>query len=98
MAYAVIRHYRSSFALMEELGRRPDEVEDLIRGVAGFLQYYLVRTDEGGFSVSVFTDRVGADESVKVAAQWIRDNVPDVAGDPPEVLAGDVTISFAAHA
>jgi hypothetical protein len=30
-----------------------------------------------------------------VAAQFIRDNIPDVAVDPPQVIAGDVMISFA---
>ncbi|MDQ1724437.1 MAG: hypothetical protein QOG52_1465 [Frankiaceae bacterium] len=95
MAYTVIRHYKDSSALMDELERRPDEVESLIRAVAGFQQYYLVRTDGGGFSVSVFDDRVGAEESVRVAAQFIRDNIPDVTVDPPEVIAGDVMISFA---
>jgi heme-degrading monooxygenase HmoA len=98
MAYAVIRHYKGSTALIDELGRRPDQVESLIRGVAGFQQYYLVRSGDGVFSVSVFRDMAGADESVHVAAQWIKENVPDVAGDPPEVIAGEVTISFASTA
>ena len=56
MAYAVIRHYKGSAELIDELGRRPGEVESLIRGVSGFQSYYLVRSDGGGFSVSVFED------------------------------------------
>jgi hypothetical protein len=31
---------------------------------------------------------------VRVARQYIQDNVSDVAGEPPEVLQGEVTISF----
>jgi heme-degrading monooxygenase HmoA len=98
MAYAVIRHYKGSPALIEELGRRREDVESLIRGVGGFQQYYLVRTDDGGFSVSVFADQEGADESVRAARKYIQDNVADVAGDPPEVIAGSVTISFSGSA
>jgi hypothetical protein len=69
-------------------------VENLIRGVSGFQNYYLVRSDDGGFSVSVFEDRAGAEESVKAARQFIQDNVANVAGEPPEVIQGEVTISF----
>jgi heme-degrading monooxygenase HmoA len=94
MAYAVIRNYKGSGELIDELGRRPGEVEDLIRGVSGFQQYYLVRSDDGGFSVSVFEDRAGAEESVKVARQFIQDTLSDVAGAPPEVIQGEVTITF----
>ena len=95
MAYAVIRHYRASAELIDELGRRPGEVENLIRGVPGFQSYYLARSKEGGFSITVFADQAGAEESVRVARQYIQDNVSDVAGEPPEVLQGEVTISFA---
>ena len=95
MAYAVIRHYKGSAELIDELGRRPGEVENLIRGVSGFQSYYLARSTEGGFSISVFADQAGAEESVRAARQYIQDNVSDVAGEPPEVLQGEVTISFA---
>jgi len=94
MAYAVIRHYKGSVELIDELGRRPGEVESLIRGVSGFQSYYLVRSDDGGFSVSVFEDRAGAEESVKAARQYIQENLADLAGEPPEVVQGEVTISF----
>ena len=94
MAYAVIRHYKGSAELIDELGRRAGEVENVIRGVSGFQNYYLVRSDGGGFSVSVFEDRAGAEESVKAARQFIQDNVANVAGEPPEVIQGEVTISF----
>ena len=94
MAYAVIRHYKGSADLIDELGRRTGEVENVIRGVSGFQNYYLVRSDDGGFSVSVFDDRAGAEESVKAARQYIQDTVPDMAGQPPEVIQGEVTITF----
>jgi len=51
------------------LARRTDEVEQLIRGVSGFVSYCLVRTADGGFSVSVFEDRAGTEESNRRAAE-----------------------------
>ena len=95
MAYAVIRHYRASAELIDELGRRPGEVENLIEAFPVSRADYLARSKEGGFSITVFADQAGAEESVRVARQYIQDNVSDVAGEPPEVLQGEVTISFA---
>jgi hypothetical protein len=93
--HAVIRHYRGNSQLFDELERRTDEVETVIRGVSGFVSYYLVRTEDGGgFSVSVFEDKTGTDESIRVAADWVRQNVPQAAGSPPEVMEGRVVLQM----
>ena len=92
--HAVIRHYRSNSQLFDELERRTDDVETVIRGVSGFVGYYLVRTEDGGFSVSVFEDKTGTDESTRVAADWVRQNVPQAAGSPPEVMEGRVILQM----
>ncbi len=93
--HAVIRHYRGNSQLFDELERRTDEVETVIRGVSGFVSYYLVRTEDGGgFSVSVFEDKTGTDESIRVAADWVRQNVPQAAGSPPEVMEGRVILQM----
>ena len=76
------------------LARRTDEVEQLIRGVSGFVSYCLVRTADGGFSVSVFEDRAGTEESNRRAADWIRQNAPQVAGSPPEVIEGEAILQL----
>ena len=90
---AVIRHYKGNSQLFDELERRTDEVEKVIRGVSGFISYYIVRTEDGGgFTVSVFEDKTGTDESIRVAADWVRQNVPQAAGSPPEVLEGRVVL------
>jgi hypothetical protein len=93
--HAVVRHYRGNSQLFDELERRTDEVETVVRGVLGFVSYYLVRTtDGGGFSVSVFEDKSAADESMRVAADWVRQNVPQAAGSPPEVMEGKVVLQI----
>jgi hypothetical protein len=98
MAYAVVRHYQGSSTLMDELERLSSEVEELIRGISGFVAYYLARSEDGGgFSVSVFQDRVGAEESVRAAREFIQEKVPDAAGSPPEVIQGETFIDFAAR-
>ncbi len=92
--HAVIRHYRGNAELFDELERRTDEVEQVIRGVPGFVSYCLVRTGDGGFSVSVHEDESGTEESIRVAADWVRQNVPHVSGSPPEVIEGRVVLQL----
>jgi heme-degrading monooxygenase HmoA len=95
MPYVVIRHYKESTKLIDELEQRSADVENLIKGIPGFIAYNLVRSETGGFSVSVYEDRSGADESVRAAREYLQENLPGVAG-PPEVIQGDAVISFTA--
>ena len=92
--YAVIRHYRGESQLFDELERRTDDVERVIRGVPGFISYHLVRTADGGFSVGVFEDESGAAESTRVAADWVRQNLPQLSVSPPEVIEGGVILQL----
>ena len=86
--HAVIRHYKGNAQLFDELEQRTADVEKLMRGVSGFVRYVLVRTADGGFSVSVFEDRAGTDESTRVAGAWIRENLPESVVSRPEVTEG----------
>ena len=60
-----------------------------------FVAYYLVKTSDGTASISVFEDQAGTDESTRLAAAFVKENVASVAGDPPEVLEGETVIHFA---
>jgi hypothetical protein len=57
-----------------------------------FVSYSLVRTADGGLSVSVFQDKAGADESVKVARDWIGKNASNTGVGAPTVSEGTVII------
>jgi hypothetical protein len=52
--------------------------------------YSLVRTADGGFSVSVFEDKAGTDESMKVAREWIKKNAASTGASPATVTEGSV--------
>ncbi|WP_307795598.1 hypothetical protein [Actinacidiphila acididurans] len=75
-----------------DAGRRVDEgFVPLLRQVPGFVAYYWV--DAGGgvmVSTSVFEDRSGADESVRRAADFVRDTLGPLLPNPPQVTAGQV--------
>jgi hypothetical protein len=91
--YATVRNYAGSEGLVDELKSKEGEVKSLIKGIAGFRAYYLIRTDKGdALSVSVYDDRSGAEESNRTAAEWIRGNLPDLSVSTPQVSAGEVVI------
>ena len=92
--HVVIRHYEGSAKLIDELVDRRKDVEELIRGVDGFVAYYLVKTADGGASVSVFENEAGTTESNKRAAAYLKQNLDGVAAGPPKIIEGEAVIDF----
>jgi hypothetical protein len=94
--HVTVRNYSGSGAreLFDVIVANEDAVRNLITGIDGFHAYYLVRTDDGGFTISVFDDAAGGDESNRRAAEWIRENAADVTASPPQISSGDAAISF----
>jgi heme-degrading monooxygenase HmoA len=93
--HTVVRNYRTNGTLADALVKRSGEVEELIRGVDGFIAYYLVKTLDGTVSISVFEDEAGTQESTRRAAAFVNEKLASVAGEPPEVSEGETVISFA---
>lgn len=92
--HAVVRRYTGVSTLIEHLAQRQHEVEEIMVNVPGFKAYYAVR--DGGVltTITVCEDSAGTDTSTGLAAEWIRDNMPDVTSAPPQVDEGDVFMSF----
>ena len=66
----------------------------LMRELAGFRGYYLL---EGGPDVIIATSMFdSADEAIvsnEKAADWVRNNVMELARGMPEVMVGDVLVA-----
>jgi hypothetical protein len=92
--YAVVRRYKGATVLFDELARREQDVKDVITTVPGFVAYYLVRTVDGGATITVCENQAGTAESSKRAADWIRQNLPNVVSSPPELTEGDALFNF----
>jgi heme-degrading monooxygenase HmoA len=90
--YATVRTYSETPELADALVNRVDDVKRIISGIDGFRAYYLIRTGDGAVSISIYDNESGVEESSRVAAGWIRENLPEFAGSPPEVSAGEVVI------
>jgi hypothetical protein len=88
--HTVIRSYSGAGAstLIDLLEEKSGEVENVIRGVSGFVSYTLIRTSDGGVSVTVCEDKAGTDESLKVAREWIQEHGGNLNISPPSVTEG----------
>jgi hypothetical protein len=94
--HAVIRTYSGPAAkkLFDVLEERKKEVESIIRPVKGFVSYSLLRTADGGASVTVCQDKAGTDESLRVAREWIQKNASNISASPPAVAEGSVILQL----
>jgi hypothetical protein len=90
--HAAVRTYYGKGAkeLFDVLEEKKAEVEKLLRGIKGFVSYSLVRTDGGGFTVSVFQDKTGVDDSIRAAREWIIKNAGSTGAAPPIIWEGAV--------
>ena len=92
--HAVVRTFSGPGAkqLFDILEARKTEVETALRAVKGFSGYTLVRTGDGGFSVTVCRDKAGTDESVEVARDWVKKNAAGTGVSAPVVTEGPVIL------
>ncbi len=97
--YATIRRYEGNRELADELAARRSDVESLIMGVDGVRSYALVRTEDGCVTITVCDSQEAADETVRRAADYLREHAPDLSGDlSPQVSSGEVLIQLGAAA
>jgi hypothetical protein len=94
--HAVVRTYSGKGAkkLIDVIENNKTEVEGLLRAIEGFVSYYLVRTTRGGFSVSVYQDKTGADESIRAARDWVAKNASNLGIARPTVSEGTVVFQL----
>ena len=90
--FAVIRHYhfdKKDSAEADRLVR--EEFVPLIRKAKGFVRYYWLDTGNGeGASFGVFKDKAGADESVQIAAEFVRTKMSKLFRERPEIIEGPI--------
>jgi hypothetical protein len=90
--FAVVRHYHFDKKDSKEIDRLvQDEFVPLIKKAKGFVRYYWLDTGAGeGASFSVFKDKAGADESVHLAADFVKTKMTKYVVQKPEVIEGPI--------
>lgn len=89
--YAVVRRYRFDPKNSDDINTRIRDVfVHLLRKTPGFEAYYWLDTGEGeGASLSVFRDKAGAQESIRIAADFVEEHLATLLGKP-EIIQGEV--------
>ena len=90
--FAVIRHYHFDKKDSAEIDRLiQDEFVPIISKAQGFVRYYWLDTGAGeGASFGVFKDKAGADESVRLAADFVRTKMAALLRQKPEIIEGPI--------
>ena len=90
--FAVIRQYHFNPKDSAEIDRLVREgFVPLVKKAKGFVRCYWLDTGNGnGASFGVFKDKAGADESVHLAADYVRKHMSHLFTQKPEVIEGPI--------
>ena len=90
--FAVIRHYHFNPKDGAEIDRRiREEFVPIVKSAKGFVRYYWLDTgDVEGASLGVFKDKASADESVRLAADYVKEHLSKLLTQKPEIIEGPV--------
>ena len=92
--HAVIRSYSGSGAsdLIDLIADRKEDVENILGSINGFVSWTMIKTEDGGATITVCEDKAGTDESIRVAREWIQQNASDLSVAPPVISEGTVAL------
>jgi hypothetical protein len=94
--FATIRRYEAiDRARIDELVKKADEtLVPSLSELPGFNGYYLVEAADGVVSsISFFDTSANADESTRVASNWVREQKLETAlPNPPKLTSGEVVV------
>lgn len=90
--FASIRKYKTNSP--DEVIRRANSgFAQIISKAPGFVQYCTVNAGKDVVvSVSIFDTKAGADESNRLAADWVKQNIASLVTGAPEIMEGEARI------
>ena len=90
--YAAVRHYHFDAGNSAKIDKAvKDDFVPLIKKAEGFIRYYWLDNGKGeAASISVFETKAGADESIQLAARYIKDHLSKLMTQKPEIVEGPV--------
>ncbi len=94
MQHVAIRQYHINPRNVEEVTRRVESgFVPLLRQAPGFVEYYWLDGGNGRVvSVGIFEDQASAEESTRLAADYVRQHLYELVRNPPEVIEGEVLL------
>jgi hypothetical protein len=92
--HGVLRDYTLDATHVDEVIRRIAQGGvPIIRAIPGFVAYSLLDAGKGHLvTYSVYESKMGAEESTRKAAAWVKENLVSMVPTPPRVLEGAVRL------
>jgi hypothetical protein len=93
--HASVRQYQLVPGTVEEFNRRVNEgFVPLVRDAKGFVSYQGVDAGNGSWlSITVFETEEGADQSAKIAGDFVEKNLQEMIQGSPTVVTGNLVAS-----
>ena len=96
--HTVIRRYEGVEDTPEVARRAVEEFGPTLSDRSGFQGYWVIDAGDGIMAtITVFDTEEAANDSIAAAAAWVRQNMPDLVPNAPQVTAGE-TIGIMAAA
>lgn len=90
--HTVIRRYEGVEDTAEVARRAVEEFGPMLKGRPGFQGYWVVDAGNGVMAtITVFETEEAAVDSTSAAADWIRESLPELASNTPQVTVGSTT-------
>jgi quinol monooxygenase YgiN len=92
--HVAIRQYHVNPRSVLEITEQVEEgFIPLLRQTPGFIEYYWLNAGNGRVvSVGIFEDQASAEESTRLAADYVRQHLYELVRNPPEVIEGEVLL------
>jgi heme-degrading monooxygenase HmoA len=96
--HVAIRRYKVQPGKAGEVAKRAREgFVPIVSKSKGYKAYYIVHLGHDSISsISVFDTQEEADESTKLAADWVKTNIASLIVGAPEVTSGEATVHHSA--
>ena len=72
------------------------DVKKLMHSVKGFIDYSVVKTEDGGFSVTVSKTEKASEAITAAALEWVMAHAKTLKAKPPKVMGGKVGLNIGA--
>ncbi len=88
--YISIRRYTTT-SVKELTTRVQQGFVPIMRHAPGYIAYYAIDAGAGFVaSISIFETQAQADESMRMAGDWVNQAMAELVAGPPEITAGPV--------
>lgn len=70
------------------------DIKKIMRGVKGFISYSVIKTETGGFSITVSKNEKASEAITLAAREWVLAHAAHLKAKAPKITGGTVSMHF----